>query len=269
MKKSGFSIGGLLLCIMGGGCALGALVCLVTSKILLGVVCAVLAFLFIRVGIAAFSKKKAKASSYRFMKNGGEAKALVEEVLANSDIQTIINSKSFSEKGVKFITVDNSDKCSVVLTKDCIYESVLGSFDYPANGVRSISFVKGREVKGIQRVKLDEEKMAKMGYAVGGFGGAAMNVASAKKINSQGGAEVEVNSGFFSFDLKVRSEISEVYVVIIRKDYIKVFGNIFEDCPVKNGEYYNAYYVQNIKGGNATQKACEQMTVLLRKIQAA
>lgn len=267
MNNSKFSVGGLIFCILGGGSVIGVLASFINEKIFLCVVFCILAIIFIGSAKTAFSKKGAKADSNEYLKYGAESKKLVDSVLANEDIDNIINNDHFSEKGVKVVVLDNNNKCSLVLTKECIYEGIFKSYNFPAKGIQNIKFEKGQEIVGTQSVQLDEDRMARMGYAVGGLGGAVVNASSAREINAQGGAQVGVNSGFFAFDMKVRSEISHVYVIIIRKDYAARFGNIFGDCFFREGKCYNVYYVQNIKGGAAMKNATEKMTELLGKIQ--
>ncbi len=269
MNSSKFSIGGLIFGILGVGSVIGVLASFINEKIFLCVVFCILAIIFIGSAKTAFSKKGAKVDSNEFLKYGAQAKKIVDSVLENEDIETIINSKHFCENGVKAVAMDSNNKYTMVLTKECIYEGVFGSYDFPAKGIQNIKFEKGQEIIGTQRVQLDEDRMAGMGYVAGGLGGAVMNAASARENNAQGGAQVGVNSGFFAFDMKVRSEIAHIYVIILRKDYVEKFGNIFGDCFCREGKYYNAYYIQNIKGGGAMEKATAQMTELLRKIQKA
>ena len=267
--NSKLPVDGIILGALGGLAAIGALALFIKDRIFLCVICIVFAMLFFAWAKTAFSKAKAADDTNAFLKYGAEAKKFVDSVIEAGDSDNIINSASFAGNGLKAVVVDNYKRIALVLTKECIYEGIFSGYDFPAKGIQNIKFEKGQEIEGSQRVMMDEGKMARAGLMAGGLGVAAMNYASAKEANAQGGAVVGVKSGFFRFNLKVRSEETPVYVIVIRKDYINKFGNIFGDCYFKEGKYFNAYYIQNIKGAAACKEACEKMTGLLSKIQKA
>lgn len=267
--KNKIPVSGIIFAILGLGSVVGVLSAFVSDKIFLCVFFAVLAVVFISATKTAFSKFNAKSDSDIFLKYGKEAKKVVDSVLAKADIQEICDSKEFNDNGVKVVVIDNNKKVSLVLTDKCIYEGVFGSYDFPGKGIKNISFIRGQQIVGQQRVMMDEDKMARDGFFAGGLGVAAMNAASAREANAQGGALVGVNSGFFPLLMKVRSEESHVYVTIIRKDYIEKFGNISEDCYVREGKFYNVYYNQSFKGGGRCKEAADKLSELLIKIQQA
>ncbi len=228
-------------------------------------VCCVAAVCFLTSAKTKDSKELIGAQTAEYLKTNPTAKDLVDEVIACADVDTILNSKDFSDRGVNLVSIDPKDAVNLVLTRDCLYDGVFNGYRAPSDASKDVRFCKGEEFQATQRVKMDEGRMAAAGYMAGGLGVAAMNVASAREANAQGGAIVGVKSGNHRFMLSVRKDTAHVWALLIRKDLVQKFGNPFGACRMREGKYYNVYYCQILPAAQCLQSANE-MTAMLQKI---
>jgi len=263
MEKNG-SIKGLIYKCLGFACILLCIMNVIERKPFWGTICCVAAICFINGGKVKDSEEVIRTQTQKFLANKPGAKELVDEVLACPKVDAILISREFHSRGVKLVSIDPTDKVNFVLTRDCLYDGVYSGYREPSVGVLDVRFQKGEEFKGTQRVHMDEDRMAAQGLLVGGLGVAAMNVASAREANAQGGAVVGVRTGKNRFMLSVRKDVAHVWVMIIRKDLVGNNENPFGECYVREGKYYNAYYCQILPTAQC-QNAANEMTKLLQK----
>jgi len=235
------------------------------DKILWAVVSCVVAICLINSGKVKDSESIIGGQTKKFLAKNPDAKETVDDVIACADIDTILNSKDFYDRGVKIVSIAPKDnEVNFVLTRDCLYDGVYSGYREPGIGIQDVCFIKGEAFQGTQRVHMDEDRMAAQGLLVGGLGVAAMNAASAREANAQGGAVVGVRTGKNRFMLSVRKDLAHVWVLIIRRDLIQKFGNPIGECHVREGRFYNAYYCQLLPAMQCME-AANNMTKLLQQ----
>jgi len=245
--------------------AFGLYLAFAQERTLLGVLILVAGMGFLGSAKTKDSQQFINAQTQAYLSSNPTAKQLPDEVIACAKIEGIIDNKQFADRGVKVVSIDPKDTVNLVLTNDCLYDGVFKGYRRPDAASADIAFVKGTEFQASTRVQMDEDRMAAAGMMAGALGVAAMNAASAREANAQGGAVVGYRSGNFRFMLSVRKDQGHVWVMIIRKDLIKKLGNPFpEKCNVREGKYYNAYFCQLLPGGLCVQSAT-QMTAFLKK----
>lgn len=235
------------------------------DKILWAVVSCVAGICLVSSGKVEDSKAMIQGQTKKFLAQNPNAKEPVDDVIACADIETILNSKDFYDRGVKIVSIAPKDnEVNFVLTRDCLYDGVYSGYREPSVGIQDVCFAKGEAFEGTQRVQMDEDRMAAQGFLAGGLGVAAMNVASAREANAQGGAVVGVRTGKNRFMLSVRKDLAHVWVLIVRRDLIQKFGNPIGECHVREGRYYNAYYCQLLPAQQCME-AANKMTKLLQQ----
>ena len=190
MDKKSFSLGGLMQGVLGAAFIVGVLINFMNGKPIMAALCVVGAIIFVGGAKTAFSQKAAKTDTDSYLASGAGGEKLVQKVLSIKNYESIMDDTALAAQGVKLVGISNNHDVALVLTENCVYESVFGSYDYPNKGIGRLRFKKGPEVIGETRVQLDEGRMARAGFMAGGIGVAAMNYAEAVQTNAEGGAKV-------------------------------------------------------------------------------
>lgn len=87
----------------------------------------------------------------------------------------------------------------------------------------------------------------------------------AEKISFQRGEEDEEISGYCRFRLDANGKGDDLYLIVLRKDLVEKYGDLFFDCPMTEGVFYNSYKVNRIYGFDRCAELAEQVTALLRR----
>ncbi|MBQ3107340.1 MAG: hypothetical protein IJC68_01865 [Firmicutes bacterium] len=235
------------------------------DRVFWGTMCVVAAIVLFHSGNTKESQAVIAGQTEVYLRSHPEVKQLVDEVREAADIDKILNNKNFYDRGVKLVSIDPKNTVNLVLTRNCLYDGIFQGYRQPLGGVADVSFVRGQEFQATTRVQMDEGRMAAAGLMAGGLGVAAMNAASAREANAQGGAVVGYRSGNYRFMLSVRKDTDHVWVLLLRNEDLKALGNPFPNCRNREGKYYTVFYCQLLPGAVCSQSA-QQVSAFLKKL---
>ena len=195
-----------------------------------------------------FNSNMAADTTNSYLASGNTGYQLVDQIRSGINIGQFINSDEFYERGVKFIVLDTKKSFAMILTKDCLYEGIYGSYGVPKETVKHIKFQRGSEYVVTEKHRVNEAEMAKAGTMMGGLAVGAMNYADAKAANATGGMSHSRRTDKHYMRFKVKGEGKDTRSVIIRKDYFEKFASSLTCHPDNIGKYYNVYKVELLPG---------------------
>ena len=221
-------------------------------------------FFFMWLTYNQFNSNMADDNTSEYLESGKDGQALIDEIRKGIVLLEFIDSEEYFNKGVKFIATDKDKRFSLILTDECLYEGVYGSYNFPEKSAKTINFSRGSELVVSRKSMVDEAGMAKAGMMVGGLTVGAMNYADAKRINESGGMSHSHRTGQFYMRFKVKGEGVDLRHVIVRKDYVEKFGKAFSCLPINEGKYYNIYKVELVDGGANCTNAAKALNEILK-----
>jgi hypothetical protein len=192
---------------------------------------------------------------------------VIDRVLAVGDEENVINNRTFSQDDIRMIVMDHQRQCAMIMTGDCIYEKNAQSYRGVKSGLRDVKFVVGSEYRPTKRELVDVESYARMGYAAGGLGVAAMNASDAIKMNAEGGW---LTSGgpYYPVNIMSAGRSSGANVVIIRNDLLNEFGIPYMYANKKTGRWFTAFYIRLDNQATAA-KCAKELTKYMRTVAVA
>ena len=220
-----------------------------------------IALFFMWATYNTFQGNMAADATNSYLEEGNTGYELVDQIRRGCNIGQFINSQEFYERGVKFVALDTKKSFALILTRDCLYEGIYGSYDMPKNTVKHIKFTRGAEYVITEKHRVNEAEMAKAGVMMGGLAVGAMNYADAKAANANGGMSHSRRTNNHYMRFKVKGEGKDIRCVIIRKDYFEKFAGRLVCHPDNIGKYYNVYQVERVPG----KKLCDDVAKILNE----